>query len=106
MKAREHIVICTVKHKSKKQAAGTATYFIWHIFYFLLCLRVTAAVPHYDGRIIGGQECEPHSRPYMASLNYGYHFCGGVLVSTQWVLSVAHCWYKYVSKDAELIALW
>ncbi|XP_032413598.1 trypsin-like isoform X1 [Xiphophorus hellerii] len=62
--------------------------------YVLLLIGAAAAVPHYDGRIIGGQECEPHSRPYMASLNYGYHFCGGVLISTQWVLSVAHCWYN------------
>ncbi|KAK7886877.1 hypothetical protein WMY93_026498 [Mugilogobius chulae] len=37
---------------------------------------------------------EPHTRPYMASLNYGYHFCGGVLINDQWVLSVAHCWYN------------
>ncbi|KAM3873284.1 trypsin-like [Diretmus argenteus] len=54
----------------------------------------TAAVPREDGKIIGGQECEPNSRPYMASLNYGYHFCGGVLINKQWVLSVAHCWYN------------
>lgn len=59
-----------------------------------LFVPVTAALPREDGRIIGGQECEPHSRPYMASLNYGYHFCGGVLINKQWVLSVAHCWYK------------
>ncbi|XP_056237535.1 trypsin-like isoform X3 [Seriola aureovittata] len=52
------------------------------------------AVPREDGRIIGGRDCEPHSRPYMASLNYGYHFCGGVLINRQWVLSVAHCWYN------------
>uniref|UniRef100_A0A3Q3AHG9 trypsin n=1 Tax=Kryptolebias marmoratus TaxID=37003 RepID=A0A3Q3AHG9_KRYMA len=59
----------------------------------LLCLLlvVGAAVPRNDGKIIGGEECEPHSRPYMASLNYGYHFCGGVLINNQWVLSVAHC---------------
>uniref|UniRef100_A0A3Q3AGF6 trypsin n=1 Tax=Kryptolebias marmoratus TaxID=37003 RepID=A0A3Q3AGF6_KRYMA len=49
---------------------------------------------HFFFQIIGGEECEPHSRPYMASLNYGYHFCGGVLINNQWVLSVAHCWYK------------
>jgi len=59
-----------------------------------LFVRLAAAVPREDGRIIGGQECEPHSRPFMASLNYGYHFCGGVLINKQWVLSVAHCWYK------------
>ncbi|MBN3304501.1 TRYP protein, partial [Amia calva] len=46
------------------------------------------------GRIIGGQECTPGAQPWMASLNYGYHFCGGVLINEQWVLSVAHCWYN------------
>ncbi|XP_078107942.1 trypsin-like [Sander vitreus] len=60
----------------------------------LLMIGAAAAVPREDGRIIGGQECEPHSRPFMASLNYGYHFCGGVLINNQWVLSVAHCWYN------------
>ncbi|XP_061093534.1 trypsin-like isoform X1 [Conger conger] len=30
----------------------------------------------------------------MASLNYGYHFCGAVLINSQWLLSVAHCWYN------------
>ncbi|KAE8289038.1 Trypsin [Larimichthys crocea] len=60
----------------------------------LLMIGAAAAVPREDGRIIGGQECEPNTRPYMASLNYGYHFCGGVLINNQWVLSVAHCWYN------------
>ncbi|CAK6982104.1 trypsin-like [Scomber scombrus] len=60
----------------------------------LLMVGAAAAVPREDGRIIGGQECEPNSRPFMASLNYGYHFCGGVLINEQWVLSVAHCWYN------------
>ncbi|CAL8289936.1 unnamed protein product [Merluccius merluccius] len=60
----------------------------------LLLLGAAAAVPRQDGKIVGGQECEPNSRPYMASLNYGYHFCGGVLINSQWVLSVAHCWYN------------
>uniref|UniRef100_A0AAY4AIP6 trypsin n=1 Tax=Denticeps clupeoides TaxID=299321 RepID=A0AAY4AIP6_9TELE len=44
-----------------------------------------------DGRIVGGYECTPNSKPWMASLNYGYHFCGAVLINEQWVLSVAHC---------------
>ncbi|XP_073341678.1 trypsin-like [Pagrus major] len=60
----------------------------------LLMIGAAAAVPRYDGKIIGGYECSPHTRPYMASLNYGYHFCGGVLINKQWVLSVAHCWYN------------
>ncbi|KAM6935869.1 trypsin-like isoform 1-T1 [Lycodopsis pacificus] len=60
----------------------------------LMIGAAAAAVPREDGRIIGGHECYPHSHPYMASLNYGYHFCGGVLINKQWVLSVAHCWYN------------
>ncbi|KAM7421197.1 hypothetical protein PAMA_015381 [Pampus argenteus] len=64
------------------------------LFALLLMVGAAAAVPRKDGRIVGGEDCEPHSRPYMASLNYGYHFCGGVLINRQWVLSVAHCWYN------------
>ncbi|XP_076594244.1 trypsin-like [Chaetodon auriga] len=68
----------------------------------LLMVGAAAAVPRENGRIIGGQECEPNSRPFMASLNYGYHFCGGVLFNTQWVMSVAHCWYDPYSMQVIL----
>ncbi|XP_034029906.1 trypsin-like [Thalassophryne amazonica] len=67
---------------------------IMRLLALLLIAGAAVAVPREDGRIIGGEECVPHSRPYMASLNYGYHFCGGVLINNQWVLSVAHCWYN------------
>ncbi|XP_053312060.1 serine protease 57-like [Spea bombifrons] len=42
--------------------------------------------------IVGGHEAKPHSRPYMASLQYkNDHFCGGALIKSKWVLTAAHC---------------
>lgn len=48
------------------------------------------------GEIIGGTECKPHSRPYMAHLeivtaqNKVGH-CGGFLIRRNFVLTAAHC---------------
>ncbi|KAF4103243.1 hypothetical protein G5714_016126 [Onychostoma macrolepis] len=42
-------------------------------------------------KIVGGYECEPYSQPWQVSLNAGYRFCGGSLVSNYWVVSAAHC---------------
>nr|XP_006641673.1 PREDICTED: trypsin-2-like [Lepisosteus oculatus] len=56
--------------------------------------QITPAAPVEDDKIIGGYECRPHSQPWQASLNAGYHFCGGSLINDQWVISAAHCWLK------------
>uniref|UniRef100_A0A8D2D560 trypsin n=1 Tax=Sciurus vulgaris TaxID=55149 RepID=A0A8D2D560_SCIVU len=47
------------------------------------------------GQIVGGYTCQKNSLPYQVSLNVGYHFCGGSLISDQWVLSAAHCYNRF-----------
>ncbi|XP_029806037.1 chymase isoform X3 [Suricata suricatta] len=56
----------------------------------LLCSRAEA------GEIIGGTECKPHSRPYMAhleivTLQNRLASCGGFLIRRNFVLTAAHC---------------
>ncbi|XP_006887233.1 PREDICTED: cationic trypsin-3-like [Elephantulus edwardii] len=45
-----------------------------------------------DDKIVGGYTCQANSVPYQVSLNSGYHFCGGSLINSQWVVSAAHCY--------------
>uniref|UniRef100_A0A3Q3SHL3 Mast cell protease 1A-like n=1 Tax=Mastacembelus armatus TaxID=205130 RepID=A0A3Q3SHL3_9TELE len=41
--------------------------------------------------IVGGKVSKPHSRPYMASLQFqGHHSCGGILIEKNFVLTAAH----------------
>ncbi|XP_065258560.1 serine protease 27-like [Emys orbicularis] len=48
--------------------------------------------PPVSSRILGGQDAQESQWPWPVSVQVnGSHVCGGSLVSTQWVVSAAHC---------------
>ncbi|XP_066248824.1 brachyurin-like [Euwallacea similis] len=70
----------------------------------LLVTRITlaAAAPFHDNdgsiRVVGGVEVTPHSLPYQVGLLINDQtFCGGVLISSKYVLTAAHCVSRYSS---------
>merc|ERR1711981_662629 len=45
-----------------------------------------------EGRIVGGNEATPHSHPHQVALFIDdMYFCGGSLISADYVLTAAHC---------------
>ncbi|XP_073452057.1 anionic trypsin-2-like isoform X2 [Aquarana catesbeiana] len=67
------------------------------ILILLAILGLAAAVPiSDDDKIVGGYTCQESAVPYQVSLHAGYHFCGGSLLNTLWVISAAHCYQKNI----------
>ncbi|XP_044201449.1 trypsin-4-like isoform X3 [Thunnus albacares] len=60
-----------------------------------VCVTVSTVVD-LQKRIIGGKECDSNERLYHVQLiintSTAEFFCGGSLISDQWILTAAHCW--------------
>ncbi|TRY96512.1 hypothetical protein DNTS_031550 [Danionella cerebrum] len=59
-----------------------------------LCQSDVCGQAPLNNKIVGGQDATAGSWPWQVSLQstqYGGHFCGGSLITKDWVLSAAHC---------------
>ncbi|KAL7643263.1 UNVERIFIED_CONTAM: hypothetical protein RMT77_006554 [Armadillidium vulgare] len=57
---------------------------------------------HHDAKIVGGQEATPHAYPWQVGIFIDdMYFCGGSLISSEWVLTAGHCLYE--SKSAQVV---
>lgn len=46
----------------------------------------------FKGRIVGGDETSITNHPYQASVQFfGFHYCGGAVISDRFVVTAAHC---------------
>uniref|UniRef100_A0A3Q3WGC0 trypsin n=1 Tax=Mola mola TaxID=94237 RepID=A0A3Q3WGC0_MOLML len=58
------------------------------------------------GRILGGTSALPGTHPWMAAIYIGHSdFCAGTLVSSCWIVSAAHCFFRNPLKSQIRVVL-
>lgn len=57
-------------------------------------------------RIVGGDLAAPGDAPYQISMRYkprDFHFCGGSIIDTRWILTAAHCVTDFKADEIEIV---
>lgn len=60
----------------------------------LLAVSQAATLQKFDERIVNGEDAQPGEIPYQVSLqtsDSSFHFCGGSVLNTNYVITAAHC---------------
>ncbi|XP_067237782.1 trypsin-3-like [Chanodichthys erythropterus] len=87
-----------------RQTVCVAGVILLNIIGSLCQLDVCGQAP-LNTKIVGGQNANKGSWPWQASLHRissGSHFCGGSLITKDWVLSAAHCFESIAASNIKI----
>lgn len=85
-----HLHSSSIRHLKMKLFTFIAIFSI--AIFQAFCLRGDRLQSKDGGRIVGGEDIRAEEAPYQASLMYfGYHICGGAIISKDYVITAAHC---------------
>ncbi|KAL1247044.1 hypothetical protein QQF64_034479 [Cirrhinus molitorella] len=80
-----------------------------------VCDSQSCGVSPLSTPIVGGEDAAVGNWPWQVSLQFfGYHICGGSLISNEWVLTAAHCvyylsfasyWTVYLGRQSQNISV-